>query len=227
VINPHQELSAKRHGVLGKWLELAGEIMASVQLDHQGALLCQDWPGPQAVQEPVSQEHYFAAEDLNEENSVEGLIAFHFACFGAGTPRLDEFAHAAGRRQDLAPRSFVARLPQRLLSHRAGSALAVVGHVERAWSFSFQWPGAGGQLAVFESAFRRLMQAHPIGSAMEVFNQRYAELSCELSAELEELQFGKKVDEKKISTLWAANNDARNYMVFGDPAVRAATGVET
>ncbi|MCP4661803.1 MAG: hypothetical protein GY856_40895 [bacterium] len=194
------------------------------QLEFQGSLLCQDWPGPDGGA-PL-RDHYFAAEDLGAEARLRGLIAFHFACFAAGTPHRDDFVHARGEPAEIAPHAFVARLPQRLLGHPGGGALAAVGHIERAWGLSFQWPKAGPQPAVFESAFERLMDGHPLGSAMEVFNLRYAELSCELSDELEALEFGKKVDEVKISWLWTARNDARNYVVLGDPAVRLAVGAD-
>ena len=192
------------------------------QRDLQGALVCQDWPGPGP--EGLEREHYFAAEDLGADARVHGLVAFCFACFGAGTPRWDEFTRKGrDERRALSPGAFLGRLPQRLLAHPQGGALAVVGHVERAWGFSFAWTGAGRQTVVFESALRRLLEGKPVGWAMEFFNQRYAELASDLAAEVEALGFGKRLDEAKLADLWTASHDARNYTIVGDPAVRVVT----
>ncbi len=98
------------------------------QLRQQGALLCQEWPG---AGREVAREHYFAGEDISEGANLLGMMAFFFACYGAGTPALDQFAAQAFKvREKIAPYAFTAALPQTMLSH---GALAVLGHVERAW----------------------------------------------------------------------------------------------
>jgi hypothetical protein len=193
------------------------------QLADQGALICQDWPGRPAWQGPIPPEHYFAAGDLGDDADVAGLIAFFFACYGGGTPRYDDFTHRKEwQKREIAPQAFVSHLPRRLLAHPKGGALAVVGHVERAWSLSFLWRTADSQTEVFESTLDLLREGYPIGAAMEFFNQRYAELATLLTGEMQKMQLGETVDSDRLSALWTAHNDARGYVVVGDPAVRLA-----
>jgi DNA/RNA endonuclease G (NUC1)/V8-like Glu-specific endopeptidase len=196
------------------------------QLPHQGALLCQDWPGPFAWQKPIPTEFYFAAADVADDARLAGLIAFHFACYGAGTPSRNDFYMQPGLPDFSTPRPIIARLPRRLLAHPKGGALAVVGHVDRAWGYSFQWANAGRQLQCFQSALDSLKAGKPLGFALENFNIRYAELSSDLSSELEDIKFGKAPDDDELAGMWTANNDARSYLLIGDPAVRLplATG---
>jgi hypothetical protein len=198
------------------------------QLPHQGALLCQDWPGPMAGRgKPIPEDYYFSGDDLGEDSRLAGLIAFHFACYGAGTPQLDEFYRAANKAQaQIAPQDFVARLPRRMLAHPKGGALAAVGHVERAWGYSFMDTRAGRQTEVFKSALQLLMKGAPLGLALEGFNERYAELASDLTSKIEDKEAGKTVDDLDLANSWTSHNDARNYVILGDPAVRVMVGDE-
>jgi hypothetical protein len=194
------------------------------QARHQGALLMQDWPGPVEHRGRIPESMYFAADDLAADADVRGLIAFSFACYGAGTPVRDQFSRAdAADLRTLAPQPFVAPLARALTSHPRGPALAFIGHVERAWGYSFHWPQAGASTRAFRDALRRLTLGRRVGHAFEPFNDRHAALSTDLTALLEKVRDGYKPElaENELARLWTANNDARNYAIIGDPAVRA------
>ncbi len=192
-----------------------------LHLERQGSLLCQDWPGPESSTDGrVCEDYYLGARDIADTAPSGAVIAFLFACFGAGTPRDDDFLRGTGRPEQIAPESFVGRLPRRLLGHPNGGALAVVGHVERAWGYSFTWPTAGDQLEVFEGTLGALLDGDPIGHALEYFNDKYAALAALVATAQREASFGAVLNPEEVATTWTAMTDARNYVILGDPAVR-------
>jgi hypothetical protein len=187
------------------------------QLAHIGALLCQDWPGF-GVCRP---EFYFSADDLGDEANLLGSVMFFWSCFSAGAPRLsdyDAYLTPGEAPQEICPTALVSPLPQRLLGHLRGGALAVIGRVERAWAFSFMEEGAITNLGTFEQCVLRLLEGHPVGMAVDAFSRRYSELSTELNAMFDP-DPGKQNDVQR-KWLLTAVRDARNYVIVGDPAVR-------
>ena len=187
---------------------------------YQGALVCQDWPGSGAVKS----EHVYGAERLSSETRVEGLIAFLFACYGAGCPQEDDFDFKNQQRKIIAPYSIVAQLPQHLLLN---GALAVMGHVDRAWSHSFRIDGLAKQTQGFDSVLGRLMKGDRAGLATDSFNLIQGQIAMELTSQLEnsrqvlELDVPLSPDDlRRLGGLWVARNNARNYALLGDPAVR-------
>jgi hypothetical protein len=187
-----------------------------LQYSTQGALVCQDWRRFDAQEFPTLK-HILTAAEIPDTANLLGSMIFPFACFGLGTPYKDEFAIAKNlQRSRLAPRPFLSALPLRLLGHPNGGALAVIGHVERAWPHSFSWGELKSTTGAFESLLTNLMDGMPVGLAMDRMNLRYAEIATTLADSLKELAF----DPEFISAFWTANNDARGYAILGDPAAR-------
>jgi hypothetical protein len=183
----------------------------------QGALLCQDWSGFGSVQ-PA---HFLTAADVSDDARLHGLVAFLFACYGAGTPGYDNFLSDRSKGPlPIAEQPFVAALPQRLLSHPQGGALAVLGHVERAWAYSIKPPGVGTQLQPFRNLIGRILSGEPVGNSTKDFSDKYAALSAELLSQLDETQPGAKPSDSDLAWTWIERNDAQNYVTLGDPAVR-------
>jgi hypothetical protein len=189
------------------------------QTSQQGALLCQDWPGVGSKPAPA---HCLTAGDLDDGARVHGLVAFLFACYGAGTPATDHFlADRSKAPVPIAESPFVAALPQRLLTHPGGGALAVIGHVERAWGYSIRPAGLGNRLLPFRNLLGRVLRGDPVGLATKDFSDRYAAASMRLL----NLSSGTNAAaarprDSETAALWVERNDAQNYVLLGDPAVR-------
>ena len=193
-----------------------------LQRRDQGALLCQDWSPLNP--KPIAAKQYFSGNDVGSGADVAGMIAMCFACFGAGTPERDQFTRAAGAEVPaIAPEPFVSGLAQALLGHPKGGALAFIGHVERAWGYSFVWPGVGDATEPFEQTLAALLKGRRVGVAMDPFERKYADLAGMVTTTIDEVrEMPTAALEEELAWLWTANNDARNYVILGDPAVRAA-----
>lgn len=198
------------------------------QIPYQGALLCQDWPGPLDWDGELDEGWFLTGKDVlaNKQASLHGLISFHFACYGAGTPYWDEFAGAYDEeRPALAERPFLSALPKALLSHPNGGALAVIGHVERAWSYSFEYEDGGQQLEAFKDILNRLMMGQPVGFALNAMNGRYTTFASSLIQKVDKRKnFPDLYTPEELAFEWISANDAKGYSVLGDPAARLPVG---
>jgi Peptidase family C25 len=186
------------------------------QAAHQGAIVCQDWGGYGSI----TADHWFAADDVPATAQVHGLMHVFFACYGGGTPDLDNFDRMNNQPRRLAPGPFLSALPSKLLTHPNGGALAVLAHVERAWAYSFLGDRGGSQAQGFRDVIGRLLRGERIGQATDVFNTRWAALSVQLAEAHLDLSRGADISLKALGRMWVARDDARNFMILGDPAVR-------
>jgi hypothetical protein len=194
----------------------------TAQATTQGALLCQDWPGFGSVRK----EHFLAATDIADDANVNGVVALLFACFGAGAPDADQFLmdlSQASQAPPLAPKPFIAALPQRLLAHPNGSALAVIGHIDRAWGCSIRVPNVSGpQIGTFRNSIGTILSGGPVGHAIcGQFGAKFSALSVLLlSATSPTAANATRLSDRELVTRWLERNDAQNYVLLGDPAVR-------
>lgn len=203
----------------------------SLQRRKQGALVCQEWtdssPGSLAGgAKKLAHENYFSADDLDFDRPLSASVVFSFACYSAGTPHDTDFVDSPSPAATADP-PFLARLPQALLSHPKGGCLAFVGHVDRAWNCSFLWKGVEPRILPFSSSMGALLDGYPLGMAMEYVSARYATSATELVDLLHNERLGLRLGDRELARLWLATNDARNFLVVGDPAVRLTTSAAT
>ena len=185
------------------------------QRANQGALVTQDW----VPNTPVEASQYFSAVDVPSAANLQGMIHFLFACFGGGCPTTDTFGRTdEGKPIPLAAQPMLAKLPQTLLSR---GALAVLAHVDRAWSWSFQTGGGLPQNQVIRSTLDAIAMGLPIGLAADFFNLQWSTLAGLLQLMRAKLEGGlSPLTPASLSNLVVAQDDARNFVLLGDPAVR-------
>jgi hypothetical protein len=186
------------------------------QSDSQGALICSDWEGYGRITE----DSWFSASDIPEDARVNGLIHFFFACYGAGYPKVDNFDRLSSAPKTVALKPSISRFPQRMLTRADGGALACVGHIDRAWAYSFINSRGQSQPDSFRDVIARVCYGDRIGQATDTFNVRWTALSSELLERLCDRDRGIAISDTEIATRWVSRDDARNYVVLGDPAVR-------
>ena len=188
------------------------------------------------------------AEDVAGRPFLPGGAWFFFACFSAGTPTRTAYRHWLARLKEagLAVRqsdidgvltslakdeSFVAALPQAALANPDGP-LAVMGHVDLAWTFSFQdGLSKSFRSSRFQNVFRGIVERARIGPSyydlQRVFNVANNDLTGMLNEEEEARELNRTLaDEKdrplRKAGLWMLRQDLTAYVLLGDPAARIA-----
>lgn len=200
------------------------------QRDRQGAI-------------SFGREGSIAAADIGQGPFLAGGLWFMFACYGAGTPSVSAYRHWLERLSqvnayrgatqvvleglpsgDQPP--FVAALPQAVLANPDGP-LAVIGHVDLAWSYGFEdWDT--GKAVQRPAKFMEVLRSSLLGDRVGVsFREliRYMSLADHELAELYDQaeRDGQTGDVTRRSHLWMLRQDLAGYILLGDPAVRIPT----
>lgn len=183
------------------------------QVDKQGALLTQEWSGGS-----VTPDMYFTADDIPKDAKTLGMIHYMFACYGAGCPQFDSYTRAGSDPRRISASTFVSRLPQKLL---LSGVQAVIGHIDRAFAYSFQNALGAPMFQGFREPLVQIMQGRRVGDAMDGVDQRWTRMSTLLQELLNNRDaLPSSVPDTLVANRWVARDDARNYIVLGDPAVR-------
>ena len=196
------------------------------QRQIQGALLCQDYPG--ASPAGLKPEHFFAANDLPADARVFGMTCFLFASHSVGAPERENLP--GGKEQIIADKPFFAALPQALLSHNRGSALGVIGLINRGWLPTSGFgekdadtkPNRWAHLQPYENAISNILRGWPLGYALREFNDRYAAFSAQMAFNLDK---SGTLSDRDMAALWLERAFVEGLALFGDPAAKINTSL--
>jgi hypothetical protein len=179
--------------------------------DYHGSLLLNDYPGEPAL----ADETHVLHGGLFDDRDLRGMLTFCFACYSAGTGRVEDWIHPKlGKPKILVQKPFVARLPQKML---ASGLLAFIGHVSKAWGYSYYDIGLERSgVGLFTNTFKPLLKGLPVGHALDWLNQT-AQLYGSLVADQLATEKVKEDDKLLAAAVWGARQDARGYVVLGDP----------
>lgn len=183
--------------------------------------------------------------DIGERSFLSGGVWFLFACYGAGTPshsayhhwldtlrRLGHVARDIGHVLDTLARDrpFVAAVPKAALANPRGP-LAVLGHIDLAWSYSFQDldDGVRRRPGRFLGVLRSLLRRDRAGLALRELTRSFEQVNTELTAlyDAHASADRARLDDREYTRrahLWMLRQDLAGYVLLGDPAARLALG---
>ena len=162
----------------------------------------------------VTDDCFFRADDIPDTNILPGMMVFLFACFSAELPRHRQLPRQRGRRSPIAVAKapFISKLAQALLSH---GALAVIGHIDRAYKYGFVDTSGTSQVQAFRTPLEVLMQGQQRRS-----RRRLLQLDRRTRCRSPSKGQAGLSPRLPLVRMHIACDDARNYIVLGDPATR-------
>jgi hypothetical protein len=187
----------------------------------QGAFATQEWvPGT-----PASPANQFSADDIPPDAKLQGTMGFLFACFSGGCPVQSSYYVL----QDctpvkITPAPMIASLPQALLSR---GMLALIAHVDMAFPYAFQDTNGTPQTGAVRTPLELLMGGKRAGLAADSLSIMWSARAAELAmAQQSQGQVGPAAvrsfysPNPALGQMTIARDDARNYIVLGDPATQ-------
>jgi len=195
---------------------------AATQRRLQGSLVTQEW----VPKTPASSTNQFTADDIPADAKLNGAVGFLFACYSGACPSQNTYYfNKDGSPINIAPGPFMSRLPQALLSR---GMLAVIGHIDMAFPYAFQDVGGTPQVQAVRTPLELLMGGKRTGLAADSLSVMWSARSSQLA--LAQAQNPAPAAaagasppapvSHAIAQMTIARDDARNYIVLGDPATQ-------
>ena len=191
----------------------------ALQRRMQGSLFTQEW----VRGTPASDNNLMSVEDIPADAKLQGTMSFLFACYSGGCPADNNYYFGTnGAKIPVAPSPLIAALPQALLSH---GTLAVIAHIDLAFPYAFQDVTGSPQVQAVRDPLTYLMLGRRAGYAADCLSDRWSHLCAQLiESEARTVSTDpnapQPLNDAGRTALTIARDDARNYIVLGDPAAR-------
>ncbi|MCG8418153.1 MAG: hypothetical protein MJE77_09455 [Proteobacteria bacterium] len=189
--------------------------------------------------------------DVASAHFLPGGLWFYFACFGAGTPTTSDYHHwltmlHQNGMEDLGPLQSVLRglsqnggftsgIAQAALANRNGP-LAIMGHVDLAWSYSYEelQVGEGGRVSGtnratnFREILRKMVErGNRVGMTFLELQRISSTISQGLNTHYDRCkrrgvdpEGASESERLALGNLWMLHQDLRGYVLLGDPAAQ-------
>ncbi len=188
----------------------------------QGSLMTQEW----VPKTPASPANQFCADDIPADARLLGTMGFLFACFSGACPAENNyFLNPDGSPIKVAPQPMISRIPQALLSR---GMLAVIAHIDLAFPYAFQDVDGTTHTEAVRSPLEQIMAGSRAGYAADIltsmWNSRAAHLGMAQgmapAATAPAAAPADPAAARQLAHMTLARDDARNYIVLGDPAAQ-------
>ena len=206
------------------------------------------WASPQDQRQRQGamqlREGLLLGRDLATRPFMPGGVWFMFACYGAGVPeksayfawldkleKLGQFDKSASSvlrgLVETGGRPFISALPQAVLQNPQGP-LAFFGHVDLAWSYSYQDLDSGQAMSrpgKFMQVVSDLLHGYRVGIGFASLMRALAGAHAELSTLYDDSESpgpgtADPESDARRAHLWMLRQDLQAFVLLGDPAVR-------
>jgi hypothetical protein len=187
---------------------------------------------------PASPANQCSGDDVPADAKLLGSMGFLFACYSGACPTENNYYfNKDGSPIKIAPAPMISRIPQVLLSR---GMLAVIAHIDMAFPYAFQDVAGTPQVQALRTPLEMLMGGKRAGLAADSLSIMWSARSSQLALAQGQTTAAAATAASgaapaagqatssgsapgvsaAIAQMTIARDDARNYIVLGDPAAQ-------